>query len=86
METFIGIMKGWSCDFEKNIFKLKNDDIVEETRDEIDKDEVILDVDVDVNVSLDVDVSPIFFPKVEENKSWEIFVVYWLKYWRVWLV
>ena len=60
-------MKGWSCDFEKNIFKLKNDDIVEETRDEIDKDEVI--VDVDVNVSLDVDVSPIFFPKVEENKS-----------------
>ena len=62
-------MKGWSCDFEKNIFKLKNDDIVEETRDEIDKDEVILDVDVDVNVSLDVDVSPIFFPKVEENKS-----------------
>ena len=60
-------MKGWSCDFEKNIFKLKKDDIVEETRDEIDKDEVILDVDV--NVSLDVDVSPIFFPKVEENKS-----------------
>ena len=30
-------MKGWSCDFEKNIFELKKDDIVEETRDEINK-------------------------------------------------
>ena len=46
-------------------------DVVEETRDEIDKDEVI--VDVDVNVSLDVDVSPTFFTKVEENKTWQNF-------------
>ena len=51
-------------------------DVVEETRDEIDKDEVIVDVDV----------SPTFFTKVEENKTWEIFVVYWLRCWRVWLV
>ena len=44
------------------------------------------DDDDKVEENFVLDVSPIFPPKVEENKNWEIFVVCWFKCWREWFV